>query len=69
MGSPAKVILGFIGKASDSRTANTIPNAYLYFSEQLRSWLTGGLSGSKLSDKTQADYLNALWKVIKTHIQ
>lgn len=68
-GSPAKVLAEFPNKKSVSRTGKMIPDAYLYFSEQLRNWLAGDLSDEELSDKTQDDYLETLWNVIKAHLQ
>jgi|SaaInlStandDraft_3_1057020.scaffolds.fasta_scaffold08248_2 hypothetical protein len=69
-GSPVGTILEFAGKKDVSRVNNNIPDAYLYFSEQLKLWFAGKLSDTDdESSYPDDERLEALWQVVRSHLQ
>ncbi|MEH6628632.1 MAG: DUF262 domain-containing protein, partial [Motiliproteus sp.] len=68
-GGPDGVVVEFLGKKGAARTGRNIPDAYLYFSEQLRKWFAGELLDDDIEGKTQEQHLEALWQVVRAHLQ
>lgn len=51
------------------RTGKNIPDAYLFFSEKLSTWLNGALDDEGCSAISQDDRLEALWQVGRSKLQ
>lgn len=52
-----------------TRVDRNIPDAYLFFSEQLEGWLSGQLAEDDETSFSLENRLEALWQVVRAHLQ